>query len=312
MFKVCIDPGHGGSDRSNRGPNGYVEADGVLAISKYLKEELESTGQFHVILTRDTDKTISLTERAKIAVDNKVDLFISEHTNAGPVSAGGTVVYYSVDIPEDKSLASKLSSAVANALGINDRGAKTRESEKYPGEDYYTVIDKTQDGGVPHVFLIESAFHSNPQEEKLLLQEENLKKIAQAQSKAICDFFNMKGDAIMILKKGDKGEYVKKLQENLNKLGYSCGIADGIFGAKTEQAVKAFQNANKLAVDGVAGPQTQGKIEELLKAHEVNYKALYEETKLQYNQKVLELNLAKSEIQELKNRLNQIYQISRI
>ncbi|TDT63436.1 N-acetylmuramoyl-L-alanine amidase [Fonticella tunisiensis] len=191
MFKVCIDPGHGGSDRSNRGPSCYVEADGVLAISKYLKEELESTGQFQAILTRDRDKTLTLTERGRIAARNKVDLFISQHTNAGPKGAGGTEVYYSVDIPGDRELAAKLSAAVAQVLGIQDRGAKTSESTRYPGEDYYTVIDKAQDGGVPHVLLIESAFHSNPDEERLLLQDENLRKIAQAQAKVICEFFGV-------------------------------------------------------------------------------------------------------------------------
>jgi len=191
MFKVCIDPGHGGSDRANRGSNGYVEADGVLAISKYLKEELESTGQFQVILTRDRDKTLTLTERGRIAARNKVDLFIAQHTNAGPKGAGGTEVYYSVDIPGDRELAEKLSKAVADTLGIQDRGAKTKPSTKNPSEDYYTVIDVAQDGGIPHVLLVESAFHSNPDEERLLMKDENLRKIAQAQAKVICEFFGV-------------------------------------------------------------------------------------------------------------------------
>ena len=50
------------------------------------------------------------------------------------------------------------------------------------------------------------------------------------------------------------------MQENLNKLGHNAGAVDGIFGPGTENAVKSFQRATNIAVDGVAGPQTFAKI----------------------------------------------------
>ncbi|WP_209121494.1 N-acetylmuramoyl-L-alanine amidase [Alkalihalobacillus sp. BA299] len=68
-----------------------------------------------------------------------------------------------------------------------------------------------------------------------------------------------------LLKRGDKSPDVKTLQENLNTLGHQSGTPDGIFGAKTEAAVKSFQRASNLTVDGIAGPQTLGKIDALLK-----------------------------------------------
>lgn len=58
------------------------------------------------------------------------------------------------------------------------------------------------------------------------------------------------------LRKGSRGDDVKKIQEMLNALGYDCGAADGIFGAKTEIAVRSFQQANGLAADGIAGKNT--------------------------------------------------------
>ena len=58
------------------------------------------------------------------------------------------------------------------------------------------------------------------------------------------------------LKKGAQGEDVRALQEMLNQLGYNAGTADGIFGAKTEAAVKRLQADFNLAVDGIAGPAT--------------------------------------------------------
>lgn len=70
--------------------------------------------------------------------------------------------------------------------------------------------------------------------------------------------------------KGDSGSAVKTLQENLISLGYSCGSAgaDGDFGDKTDTAVRAFQKANGLTVDGLAGEKTQAKIQELLASKE--------------------------------------------
>ena len=50
-----------------------------------------------------------------------------------------------------------------------------------------------------------------------------------------------------ILKKGSSGSAVKTLQQALNI------IADGVFGAKTEEAVKAFQRKNGLVADGIVG-----------------------------------------------------------
>lgn len=58
------------------------------------------------------------------------------------------------------------------------------------------------------------------------------------------------------LRRGSRGDDVKKLQETLNALGYDCGTADGIFGVKTEAAVRKFQQANGLSEDGIAGKNT--------------------------------------------------------
>lgn len=57
------------------------------------------------------------------------------------------------------------------------------------------------------------------------------------------------------IKNGSKGEDVKTLQKELNKLGYGL-TADGIFGAKTETAVRYFQQKKGLAVDGIVGTKT--------------------------------------------------------
>ena len=72
------------------------------------------------------------------------------------------------------------------------------------------------------------------------------------------------------LGKGDSGNDVKQLQENLIKLGYDCGPdgADGDFGNNTEKAVLEFQKDKKLVQDGIVGPKTYAAIDNALKALE--------------------------------------------
>lgn len=62
------------------------------------------------------------------------------------------------------------------------------------------------------------------------------------------------------LRKGSKGEAVVRLQQALIGLGYLDGAADGDFGSKTASAVVSFQAVNGLSADGIAGPQTLGKL----------------------------------------------------
>jgi peptidoglycan hydrolase-like protein with peptidoglycan-binding domain len=64
------------------------------------------------------------------------------------------------------------------------------------------------------------------------------------------------------LKKGSKGQPVKDLQEALKALGLSPGAVDGVFGKKTEDAVKAFQKLSGIDVDGICGPLTWLNIDE--------------------------------------------------
>lgn len=59
---------------------------------------------------------------------------------------------------------------------------------------------------------------------------------------------------------GSRGKEVRELQQALIDLGYLKGTADGIFGNKTEIAVRKFQKANRLSVDGLAGQTTREMI----------------------------------------------------
>ena len=62
------------------------------------------------------------------------------------------------------------------------------------------------------------------------------------------------------IKRGSKGELVELVQLMLHEKGYSCGSADGIFGTKTESAVKSYQRAKGLSADGIVGNNTYAKL----------------------------------------------------
>ena len=61
------------------------------------------------------------------------------------------------------------------------------------------------------------------------------------------------------LRRGARGELVTQLQDLLYKDGFPLAI-DGIFGPKTQAAVKSFQRKYSLVVDGIVGPKTWGEL----------------------------------------------------
>lgn len=67
-----------------------------------------------------------------------------------------------------------------------------------------------------------------------------------------------------ILYRGLRGEDVRILQSKLESLGYNVGPIDGIFGPKTEAAVKQFQKDHGLKIDGIVGQETYFMLEQLL------------------------------------------------
>lgn len=66
--------------------------------------------------------------------------------------------------------------------------------------------------------------------------------------------------AATALSVGSRGETVRQVQQKLINWGYLSGSADGVYGAKTEAAVRRFQSKNGLSVDGVVGPTTAAAI----------------------------------------------------
>ncbi len=69
-----------------------------------------------------------------------------------------------------------------------------------------------------------------------------------------------------LVQMGDQGADVQALQVDLRDMGYYTGNLDGAFGPLTESAVRAFQQAAGLAVDGIVGPETKRALCDVLEA----------------------------------------------
>jgi len=81
-YVVVIDPGHGGRAPGAVGKGGTLEKNVTLAICKALHNTLNKRPGIRAVLTRTTDKTLSLAERVEIARHQRADLFVSVHADA--------------------------------------------------------------------------------------------------------------------------------------------------------------------------------------------------------------------------------------
>ena len=97
MYKVIVDPGHGGRDTGSKGLGDLLEKDVTMALAKKLVQALEETGEFRAELTRTDDQALSLDDRAGMANHNHGDLFISLHlgTTFTPDPIGFSIYYWS-------------------------------------------------------------------------------------------------------------------------------------------------------------------------------------------------------------------------
>lgn len=112
---MVIDAGHGGDDTGARGSGGSEEKQITLQVARRLRALIEARLGIRVILTRDDDTRMSLDDRAAVANNSKADLFLSLHANASPVPAvsGVEVFYLRLDREGEEALRTAETSAVA-------------------------------------------------------------------------------------------------------------------------------------------------------------------------------------------------------
>ena len=187
--KIAIDAGHGGNDAGAIGPTGVMEKDVTLKVALELRRLLEAEGA-EVIMTRDTDKTVSekgakasdieeLGARCDVGNRAGAEIFISIHADSftRPEARGTTGYYYGKSTSgRGQKLADCIRRNLVEQLGTPSRGTQPC--------NFYVV--KNTD--MPAT-LIELGFISNKDEEKLLDSKEGVQKAAHGILDGIEDYF---------------------------------------------------------------------------------------------------------------------------
>ena len=138
---IVLDPGHGGDDTGAQ-KNGTVEKDVVLAFSLMLRDKLNTTGRYKVLMTRERDEFVELHARREFAERQKALLFVAVHADYAQASARGATIY-------------SLRESVSNALKRSARG-EVAESV-LPGAELDRVRKVEGDVGVIREMLADLA-----------------------------------------------------------------------------------------------------------------------------------------------------------
>jgi N-acetylmuramoyl-L-alanine amidase len=219
---IVIDPGHGGVDPGAVGHGNSYEKHAVLALAKDLRKQLLKTGKYRVVMTRERDIFIKLSQRRKFAHDKGADLFISIHADSieKPHIRGAS--FYTLSNKASDAQTAKLAAKENRAdliAGVdlsheddevtdilldlamrdtmnhsrffagklvdafNRNGIKTlQRPHRYAG---FAVL---KNADVPSV-LIEAGFMSNKKEAKLLNTNSYRKKLASAIKRGVDAYF---------------------------------------------------------------------------------------------------------------------------
>ena len=220
---ILIDAGHGGEDPGAVGRNKSLEKNVNLAIAKKLVGLINKNKDFNAVLSRSGDYYVPLTKRLTIAQEENVSMFISIHADSvESISAKGASVYTLSEKGNNSKLARQLeeSQNVVDQFGgvetvidndqflkniLTDYSRKDKEKQsfqlaqeiiselgkvgpihkKLPQKANFVVLKSPS---IPSV-LVETAFISNPTQEKRLTNKNQQQKIAQSIYKGIVSFY---------------------------------------------------------------------------------------------------------------------------
>ena len=189
---IVIDAGHGKPDEGAESSNGTTEAETNLKIALKLQNLLEQSGS-SVVLTRSDENAIydidaktlrqkkisDIHNRVKIGNESSADIFVSIHLNKIPQQQyDGWQTFYKDGNENGQKLAVSIQNNLNKAIQKeNNRVAKTI--------DTIYIIKHVE---IP-IAIVECGFLSNPEEEKLLLQDEYQNKLAWGIYNGIIDYF---------------------------------------------------------------------------------------------------------------------------
>ncbi|MCX7514172.1 N-acetylmuramoyl-L-alanine amidase [Frateuria hangzhouensis] len=219
---VAVDAGHGGVDPGAHGPSGTQEKDVTLAVARALADEINKQPGMKAVLTRDGDSFIPLKRRYQIAREQNADMFVSIHADSfrSGDAKGSSVWVLSprgktseaarwladrenrADLIGGVSLDDKDDSLAAVLLDLQ-QGYAIQASDAIAGNVLKALakLGPTHRGYVEHAnfvvlrspdvpsILVETAFISNPTEERKLRDPKHQRKLAEAVMGGVRNYF---------------------------------------------------------------------------------------------------------------------------
>ncbi len=220
---ILIDAGHGGEDSGAVGKNKSQEKNVNLAIAKKLVSIINQNKDLNAVLSRSGDYYVPLTKRLIIAQQRKASMFISIHADSvESINAKGASVYTLSEKGNNSKLAKQLEASqnVVDQFGgvetvidndqflkniLTDYSRKDKEKQSFQlAQEIIAQLDKIgpihkkipqkanfvvlKSPSIPSV-LVETAFISNPTQEKRLTNKKQQQKIAQSIYQGIVNFY---------------------------------------------------------------------------------------------------------------------------
>lgn len=167
---IVLDPGHGGRD--NGAKWGYTHEDDInLSIAFYLRYELMLSSHNNIIMTRESDKYVSLKQRCKIAEYYNADIFLSIHCDAfHNISVSGMGTYIHTTSTGD-------SFTLSHFIGQEmERLFPDHKHRDIKHRNFYVLRKNRKRTAV----LVECEFLSNPKTRLFLREAENQVQLAQS------------------------------------------------------------------------------------------------------------------------------------
>ena len=195
-LRIVLDPGHGGPGVKDEQELGAIYRDTyekylTLEIAQAMREELSGYGNVEVFMTRDTDKALTLKERAAYAEAVGGDLLVSLHLNASAEhNFYGSEVFVSA-FEHFHARGAGVGESILKQLtdyGFVSKGVKTRLGSK--GADYYGIIRECKSLGIP-ALIVEHGYMDEDSDWARMNTSESLKALGQRDAAGLAAYFGL-------------------------------------------------------------------------------------------------------------------------
>lgn len=286
---IAVDPGHGGRDPGAIGHGRTQEKDVALAIARQLAERIDQEPGMQAVLVRDGDYYVDHRDRMKIARNANADLFVSIHADAVKDRRASGASVYVLSLKGATDEAAMLLAARENAAGLIggvsladkddllasvlldlsqnaalsasiSAGARVLDELEKVGRMHRRTVQQAgflvlKSPDVPSI-LVETAFISNPDEEKKLKSEAHRRKLATAILAGIRNYFYLQPPPdtriAMSLREGNL-RYVISSGDTLSEIAERYNVSMSVLKATNNLSGDTLRVGQTLSIPIPAG-----------------------------------------------------------